>query len=327
MNRRDTVRALFALCAASVPFASLAQEAKPLVGFIHEGSPTTSASAAAAFREGLTETGFAEGHNVAIEYRWANGQYERLPALVDDLIRRKVAVIAGGGGPRSASAAKAATANIPIVFTVGVDPVEFGLVASLGRPGGNVTGVTMFTTVLTAKRLELLREMVPGLAKVAVLVNPNNPNLDLVVRDLQQAARSFGLELVIARAGADGEFDAAFADIGRQKVGALVVGADPFLSSRGSRIAESAVRYRIPAIYQWRHLAELGGLMSYGSSNTDAYHQTGVYVGRILKGARPADLPVLQPTKFELVINRKAAKALGLKVPQTLLLRADWVIE
>ncbi len=326
MRRRQVIPFL-GFAAIAWPFVSRAQQSKPLVGFIHEGSPTTSASAAVAFREGLAEAGFAESRNVAIEYRWANGQYERLPALVDELIRRKVAVIAGGGGPRSVSAAKVATASIPIVFTVGVDPVEFGLVSSLGRPEANVTGVTMFTTALTAKRLELLLEMVPRVGKVAVLLNPNNPNFDPQVRDLQQVARSLGLEFVVARAGADGELNVAFADLVRQNVGALIVGADPFLSSRGQLIAESAARHRIPAIYQWRHLAELGGLMSYGSSNADAYRQTGVYVGRILKGARPADLPVLQPAKFELVINRKAAKALGLKIPQSMLLRADHVIE
>jgi putative ABC transport system substrate-binding protein len=300
------------------------QKAMPVIGFLGVSSPRTTAPNLAAFRKGLSETSFVEGQNLAIEYRWAEGQYDRLPALAADLVGRKVDVIAtsGAGG----LAAKNATLTIPIVSMVG-DPVATGLYASLARPGGNLTGISLLVGELMPKRLELLSELVPQAGVIALLVNPNNANVERDIRNMQETARAKGLQLHILKAGAEGEFETAFASLAREHAGALVVGADPFLNSRREEIVALAARHAMPAIYEWRESVVAGGLMSYGPSLTDLYRQLGIYCGKILKGAKPADLPVQQPTKFELVINLKTAKALSLTVPQTILARADEVIE
>ena len=281
----------------------------------------------AAFRQGLSETGYVEGQNVAIEYRWAEGRYDRLPALAADLVGRKVDVIVTSGGDPAALAAKNATSTIPIVFTVGGDPVAAGLVASLARPGGNLTGVSILAVELMPKRLELLSELVPQARVIALLVNPNNPNAERIMRDVQEAARAKGVQLHILKAGTESEIDAAFASLVQLQAGALVVGADPFFNSRREQLVALAARHAVPAIYEWREFAAAGGLISYGASLTAAYRQVGIYAGKILKGAKPADLPVQQPTTFELVVNLKTAKALGLTVPPSILARADEVIE
>jgi putative tryptophan/tyrosine transport system substrate-binding protein len=279
-----------------------------------------------AFAKGLGESGYTDGHNVTIEYRWAEGHYDRLPALVADLTRRPVAAICAAYLP-AALAAKAATTTIPIVFVIGSDPVEVGLVATLGRPGGNVTGVTQFTNALIAKRLELLRELVPGVALVGVLMNTDNPNVEINTRDLQLAAHTIGQQILIVGASREHGFDAAFTALAKQKAGALFISPDAFFQSRRVEIAILAARHAIPAISSTREFAESGGLISYGASQIWASEQAGVYMGRIVKGEKASDLPVVQPTKFELVINRRTAKTLGLDVPTTLLARADEVIE
>ena len=300
----------------------------PVIGFLHPTSPDAFADRLRAFRQGLKETGYVEGENVAIEYRWAEGQIDRLPALAAELVRRQVAVIAATGGTAAALAAKAATTTIPIVFIVAEDPVRLGLVASLARPGGNLTGVNFFNAELAAKRLELLRELVPGAARVAVLVNPANAtNAETTLRDVEPAARAMGLQIQVLNASTSREIDAAFATFARERPDALFVGGDAFFTSRRVQLAHLAARHAIPAIYAAREYAEVGGLMSYGANITDACRQVGVYAGRILKGAKPADLPVVQATKFELVINAETARMLGLTVPPTLLARADEVIE
>jgi putative ABC transport system substrate-binding protein len=262
-----------------------------------------------------------------VEYRWADDDYNRLPSLAAELVRRPVAVLVAGGGPVSALAAKAATKTIPIVFTTVADPVESGLVASLNRPGGNVTGTAGLTSELDAKRLELLHQLIPKTAVFGVLVNPNRPGYEAELKELQAKAGDMKLNLVVGKARAEGEIDAAFEALARQKIDALLVAADPLFNNRRARVIGLATRYAIPAIYQWREFAAAGGLMSYGPSIVDAYHQTGVYVGRILKGAKPADLPVVRPTRFELVINLKTAKALGIDVPYPLLAITNEVIE
>jgi putative ABC transport system substrate-binding protein len=279
-----------------------------------------------AFAKGLGESGYTDGHNVTIEYRWAEGHYDRLPALVADLTRRPVAAICAAYLP-AALAAKAATTTIPIVFVIGSDPVEVGLVATLGRPGGNVTGVTQFTNALIAKRLELLRELVPGVALVGVLMNTDNPNVEINTRDLQLAAHTIGQQILIVGASREHGFDAAFTALAKQKAGALFISPDAFFQSRRVEIAILAARHAIPAISSTREFAESGGLISYGASQIWASEQAGVYMGRIVKGEKASDLPVVQPIKFELVINRRTAKTLGLDVPTTLLARADEVIE
>jgi putative ABC transport system substrate-binding protein len=310
------------------PFAARAQQkAMPVIGFLGSGSPGPYAPFVAAFRQGLSEAGYVEGQNLTIEYRWAEGSYDRLPALAADLVGRKVDLIAASGGNVSALAAKNATATIPIVFATGGDPVGEGLVASLARPGGNVTGVTFMIAELTPKRLELLSELVPQAKAIVLLVNPNSPGTERMVHDAQEAARAKRVQLPILKASTEGEIDTAFASLVPLQAGGLVVGADPFFFSRRERLVSLASRGALPAIYQGREFADSGGLISYGASVAAVYRQVGVYAGKILKGAKPADLPVQQPTKFELVINLKTAKALGLTVPQTLLVRADEIIE
>jgi putative ABC transport system substrate-binding protein len=305
---------------AAPPALHAQQEAMPVIGLLGAASP---GSNLAAFRHGLSETGWVEGQNVTIEYRWAEGRYDRLPALAAELVGRKVGVIATMGGPVSARAAKNATSTIPIVFTGGGDVVAAGLVASFSRPGGNVTGVTLMGAELPAKRLELLSELVPQARVIALLVHPANPE----PRDVQEAARAKGLQLPIVKAGTEREFETAFAALAQLHAGALLVGADPYFNSRREQLVALASRYAIPAMYEWREFAVVGGLSSYGGSQDWMARQVGAYVGRILAGAKPADLPVQQPTTFELVINLNTAKALGLTVPPFLLAKADEVIE
>jgi len=300
---------------------------RPVIGFLNSGSAGSRGEQFAAFDRGLGEAGYVDGHNVTVEYRWADDDYGRLPVLAAELVRRPVAVLVAGGGPVSALAAKAATKTIPIVFTTAADPVKSGLVASLNRPGGNVTGIAGLTSELDAKRLELLHQLIPKTGVIGALVNPNRPGLDSELKELQAKAGEMKLKLVVQKAGAEGDIDTALEALTRQKVDALLVTADPFFNSRRAQVIALATRYAIPAIYQWREFAAAGGLMSYGPSIVGAYHQTGVYVGRILKGTKPADLPVIMPTRFELVINLKTAKALGIDVPYPLLVMANEVIE
>jgi putative ABC transport system substrate-binding protein len=314
--------------AAAWPVTAHAQQpAMPVIGWLNSTSLESAKSGVEAFRRGLAETGVVDGHNAAIEFRWADGHYERLPALAADLVGRRVAVIATTSGLPPVLAAKAATSTIPIVFTVGGDPVEFGLVASLSRPGSNLTGVSILNVELAPKRLELLRELVPAATVIALLVNPMNPNAETQSQEVQKAAHALGIELRILRASADRDLDAVFASLAQLRIGGLVIGADIFFVSRIEQITTSALRHALPTISQYRDFAAAGGLMSYGGDNVDALRQAGVYTGRVLKGERPADLPVQQSTKVELIINLKTAKALGLTVPLTLLGRADEVIE
>jgi ABC-type uncharacterized transport system substrate-binding protein len=301
------------------------QKAMPVIGILHSGSPGPYTPNVAAFRQGLSETGYVEGQNVAIEYRWAEGRYDGLPALAADLVGRKVDVIAALGGTPSALAAKTATSVIPIVFSVG-DPVERGLVASLARPGGNLTGVASLDE-LTSKRLELLSELVPQAKVIALLVNPTNAITERPIRDLQEAAGVKGLQLQILRASTDSEINAAFATLVQLHAGALILPSDGFFNSRRDQLVALAAQHAVPAIYDWREYAASGGLISYGMSFTATYRLAGIYVGKILKGATPADLPVQQPTKFELVVNLKTANVLGLTIPPSILARADEVIE
>ena len=297
-----------------------------MIGFLGIGSPDPYAPVAA-FREGLSETGYVEGQNVAIEYRWAEGRYDRLPAMAADFVDRKIDLIVAGGGYPSALAAKNATSTIPIVFTSVGNPVGAGLVTGLARPGGNLTGFSVLAGDLTPKRLELLSELVPEAKLIALLVNPNNPASENVVRHVGEAARAKGRELHVLKAGSEGEIDAAFARLVEMHAGGLVVAAEPFFYSRRDQLVEQAERDAVPAIYELREYALAGGLISYGPILTGIYRQVGIYAGRILNGAKPADLPVQQPTTFELVINLKTAKALGLTIPPSILARADEVIE
>jgi len=325
MKRRVFITLLGAAAAGS--FAAYAQQPTiPVIGFLFSGSTKPNVNLVTAFRNGLNEAGYVVDKNVAIDFRWAGGSYDRLPELAADLVRRKVAVIFGAGPP-AAHAASSATKTIPIVFVSGEDPVKSGLVASLNHPGGNVTGAAVFTGQLGAKQLGLLRELVPNAALVAILVNPNNPLTEGVITDVRAAAAVTGHRIQIVNASNEGEIEKAFATLKELHADALIVGADPYFFGRSEQLVALAARYMVPAIFEFREFAMAGGLMSYGASITDGYRQAGVYAGQILKGARPADLPVLQPTKFELVINLKTAKALGLALSPGLLAIADEVIE
>jgi putative tryptophan/tyrosine transport system substrate-binding protein len=325
IGRRDFIAGLGG--AVAWPLVARAQQpAAPRIGFLSSGSPETDGFRTAPFRAGLNETGYVEGRNVAIEFRWAAGRYDRLPALAAELVRHPVALIVAGGTP-TAVAAKAATTTIPIVFTTGSDPVKLGLVASFNRPGGNATGASVFVNVIGSKSLEWLHQLVPKAVGIGILVNPSNPNTESETREAQEAARSLGLRLHILHASAEREIDAGFAAVVNAQAGALIVQSDPFFNNRSNQIVALAAQHAMPAIYAWPEIAAAGGLMSYGTSNTDAYHQVGVYTGRILKGEKPADLPVVRPTKIGLTINLKTAKALGLTIPETLLATADEVIQ
>jgi putative tryptophan/tyrosine transport system substrate-binding protein len=325
MKRREFITLLGG--AAAWPIAARGQQTTtPVIGFLHSASLAERAQYVAAFRQGLKEVGFVEGQNVRIEYRWAESQYQRLPELAGDLVRRQVDVIFAGSLP-AVVAAKAATSIIPIVFTVGGDPVREGLIASLNRPGANATGVVLFFGELIEKRLELLRELVPGATAIAVLLNPNNPNAEARLAKLEAAARAVGQQIHVVRIRSEGDIDSGFAHIVGLGARAVLVVDDPFLESRRLQIITLAARYGLPAIYDSRDYPAAGGLISYGTSFAGASRQVGIYAGRILKGEKPADLPVVQPTKVELVINLKTAKMLGIDVPPTLIARADEVIE
>jgi putative ABC transport system substrate-binding protein len=327
LQRREFIP-LLGGAATGWPFAARAQQPPmPVIGFLSGALPGPYAPFAAAYHRGLKETGYVEGVNTAIEYRWAEGEVDRLPALAADLVRRQVAVIAATGGISSALAAKAATTTIPIVFLVAEDPVKVGLVASLGRPGGNATGVNFLVSELGSKQLGLLHELVPAAVRVGLLVNPRIPQTELATRDVAAAASAIGLQIDVVEASDSREIEAAFRTLVRNRADALVVGPDPFFASRRLQLATLATRHAIPAVYNIREYAEAGGLMSYGTSPSEAYRQVGIYTGKILKGAKPADLPVVQSSKFELVINLPTARALGVEVPPTLLARADEVIE
>jgi putative ABC transport system substrate-binding protein len=326
MKRREFITLVGG--AAAWPLAVRAQQpALPVIGWLGAGSPDTLADRVTAFRKGVNETGLVEGRTVAIEFRWAEGRVDRLPALAAELVRRPVAAILASGGTLPTRAAKAATSTLPIVFTTNNDPVAAGLVASLNRPGGNVTGVNSMAGETGAKQLGLLHELVPAAATMGLLVNPKSPAADASVRDLQMAVRSLGLQLRVLRAGTEREIDEVFAGFAQRHPDVLLVQNDPFFGNQRNQIASLAARNTIPTIYASRDFAAAGGLMSYGASSLDGYHQAGIYIGRILKGEKPADLPVVQSTKFELVINLQTAKALGLTVPPTLLAIADEVIE
>jgi putative ABC transport system substrate-binding protein len=326
VNRREFITLIGGAMAAWPLAAHAQQPAMPMIGFLGSASAKPYAPMVAAFRQGLKEKGYVEGQTVAIEYRWANAQYDRVPAMAAELASRQVAVIAAN--TPGVQAVKAAVTTIPIVFTTGGDPVQSGLVASLNRPGGNVTGVTTLNVEVAPKRLQWAHELVPTATNIAVLVNPTNPNTETELRDLQSAARALALQLHVLHASTERDFNTAFATLPQLRAGALVIsGTDTFLISRSEQLAALSVRHAVPTIFQFREFAASGGLMSYGGSITDSYRLAGVYTGRILKGEKPADLPVIQATKVELIINLKTAKALGIELPPTLLARADEVIE
>jgi ABC-type uncharacterized transport system substrate-binding protein len=326
IGRRQFISAL-GTAAVAWPLAAHAQQRIPVIGWLSGNSSEAVQPTLAAFRKALGDAGYVEGRNVRIEYRWADGKYDRLPGMAAALVARHVALIASGGGEPAAFAAKAATSTIPIVMVIGGDPVKEGLVATLSRPGGNITGATFFSFEVESKRLGLLHEAVPAAKTIAVLLNPGNPNVELQLRDVRETAPRLGIELVVLNASAESEFDGVFATMAQRQAGAMVVTADPFFNSRRARLMALAAQYRLPAIYEWRWFALEGGLMSYGTVLTDAYSQAGNYAGRILNGEKPGDLPVVQPTNFQFVINLKTAKALGLEISPTLSARADEVIE
>ena len=326
--KRRTFITLLGGAAAAWPLAASAQAAMPVIGFLHGQSPDANADRLRGFHRGLKDSGYVEGENVTVVYRWGENQIDRLPALAADLVRRQVALITTFGGTAVTFAAKAATGTIPIVFVAAEDPVKLGLVASLASPGGNLTGINFLSGEVVAKRLELLRDLVPAATRVASLVNPTNAtDTETTVRDVTAAARTIAFQIQVLNASTSREIEAAFESIGRERPDALFVGPDPFFQSRRVQLAVLAARHTVPATYSNRDYAEAGGLMSYGANVTDAWRQVGAYSGRILKGAKPADLPVVQASKFELVINLPTARALGLDVPPTLLARADEVIE
>jgi putative ABC transport system substrate-binding protein len=327
MRRREFMTLLGGSLVAWPLAARAQQPAMPVIGYLSTRAPDESAHLLAAFRRGLADIGFVEGQNVRVEYRWALGEYDRLAAQAAELVHRPVAVLAATGGEPAALAAMAATATIPVVATFAADPVKQGLIGSLSRPGKNVTGISNLATTLEAKRLGLLHELVPQAAKIGVLLNPALSTTANQLNDLQEAARTIGLQLHILRASTDGEIDAAFESVAQNRIPALAMAGDPFFNSRRDKLVALAARYAVPSMYSFRDYAVAGGLMSYGIDLPDVYRQIGVYVGRILKGAKPADMPVEQPTKFEFVINLKTAKALGLTVPEGLLNAADEVIE
>jgi putative tryptophan/tyrosine transport system substrate-binding protein len=326
MRRREAIRLVG--CAAAWPLAAWGQQAAvPVIGFMSGRSPADSDYLVDAFRQGLREAGYFEGETISVEYRWADGDYDRLPGLASDLLRRNVLVLVAVGGDLSAVAAKRATSSVPIVFGMGGDPLKAGLVASFNRPGGNATGFTLLTNQIEPKRVGLLHELVPSVSLLGALINPSFPPAARELEDIENATRSINQSLFVARAINDAELEAAFASFVEQRVGAVLVAAAPFFDTRSTQIIALAAKHRLPAMYQFRQYAVAGGLISYGPSITDSYKQAGVYAGRILRGAKPGDLPVLQPTKFEMVINLKTANALGLAIPNTMQLLADEVVE
>ena len=327
MRRREFIR-LLAGAGVAWPIASQAQQpAGPVIGYLSGRSPEDTVDELAAFQKGLSEGGFVSGGNVTIEYRWARGDYSRLAVLAAELVQRRVTVVAATGGENSNRAAMQATATIPVVFALGADPVELGLVQSLNRPGGNATGTTILLGDMDQKRFGILQRTIPGIVRFGALVNPNYPPSADQIRDLEKAATDLGRQVFVAKASNDAELDAAFAALLHEQVGALLVASDPYFDTRRSRIIAFVAQNRLPAIYQFRAYAVEGGLISYGPSITDAYRQVGLYVARVLKGERPADLPILRPTKFDFVVNLKTAKSLGLTIPPTLVAQADEVIE
>jgi putative ABC transport system substrate-binding protein len=327
MKRREFIT-LLGGAAVAWPFTARAQQpAMPVIGYLHGGDAESGTPDAAAFREGLSEFGFVEGRNVAIEYRWAHNEFDQLPGLAADLVRRRVAIIAAGGGTAAPLAAKAATTTIPIVFGIGGDPVKFGLITSFNRPGGNITGISFLTDELVPKRVGLLHELVPGAVRFALLVNPNSPNTKTVTTDAQAAASAIGRQIEVLTASTSREIDLAFASLVQKRADALLVAPGILFANRRVQLVTLAVRDRVPAIYFDRQFTQAGGLMSYGANISDVQRQVGIYTGRVLKGEKPADMPVMQPTKFEFVINLQTARTLGIAIPTTLLARADEVIE